>query len=216
MGQVGIPQKNLQEPLAGDYEHDAAIAPGSSPPASFQEPAVPAEAGQSSFILGQNLVEAIGKEASKPTSDVAPIPHPYRLGTGLPDQPNQNTDKVTQVPSTATDANGNRISDSDRVQSAGTEKGAFDILEQARPRANEGSDLIKNHTVPAAPRTTGVANYGAMSGGTPEGAKSDGYGNEGNTQASFPDIDRAGSRNHANLHVVSRPGATHENGGKLI
>ena len=192
MPQIGIPQKSIQEILGSDF------------PAT-----TPEDAGKSSFILGQNLTEAESKQSSLPTSDLTPIPSAFRTEIGQPDKPQKNTKKSTQVPSTATDANGNRIKDSDRVFATGREKGAFDIRDEALDKATKGEDQIKNLTVPAAPLTTGFGSgYGAMSGGTPKGEESDGYGNFFNTQAVFADIDRVGSRNHASMNVISRPGAS--------
>ena len=191
MPQIGFPQLNLQEPLGDGY-------PATSP----------AAAGQSSFILGQNLVEALAqRDLSRPTSDVTPLPHPFRLDFGQPDLPRANDQTGTLTPSTATDSNGNRIIDSDLNFSTLTTGAAFDIREDARGRAIKNS-RIENATVLASPLTTGFGSgYGAMSGGTPKGEESDGYGNTLNTQGVFSAINRVGSRNHANMHVIARPGA---------
>jgi len=151
MPQIGYPQKNQQEPLGDGY------------PAT-----TPAAAGKSSFILGQNLVEAESKEESKPTSDLTPIPNPYRVGVGQPDLPVANTKMGTLTPSTAKDANGNRIIDSDLTFSTTTRGGAFDMNQQARASAVKASK-IENGTVLSRPLSTGYGG-GAFSGGTP-GAK---------------------------------------------
>lgn len=183
MPQIGTPTLNLEDILSGD--------------------------GESSFILGQNLVEGEAqREKSRPTSDLTPIPAPYRVGVGQPDLPVANTKTGTLTPSVAVDANGNRIIDSDLNFSTLTTGGPFDVAQSARARAIR-SGKVENATVLAAPKTTGFgAGYGAMSGGTPAGASSDGYGNTLSTQGSFAAINRTGSRNHASINVIARPGDT--------
>lgn len=191
MSQLGVPQKNILEPLGDGY------------PAT-----TPADAGKSSFILGQNLTEGLAqREESRPESDLTPLPHPYRVGTGQPDLPVANIKTGTVVPSVALDANGNRISDSNIVFSTLTTGGPYDTAKSARDRALV-SGKVENATVLAQPKTSGYgAGYGAMSGGTPAGAASDGYGSTLSGQGAFADIDRVGSRNHASINVISRPGA---------
>jgi hypothetical protein len=145
MSQLGVPTKNLEDVLAG--------------------------AGQSSFILGQNLTDDLAqREKSRPTSDLTPIPAPYRVSVGQPDEPKANTKTGTLTPSTATDPNGNRIIDSDLTFTTLTKGGPYDATQAARARAIDGG-LVLDATVPGAPRTTGTpGGYGAMSGGTPGGA----------------------------------------------
>jgi len=193
MPQIGVPQKSIQEVLADGF------------PAT-----TPAAAGRSSFILGQNLTEALSqRELGRPVSDKTPIAAPYRVSVGQPDLPVANVKTGTLTPSTAVDASGNRIIDSDLAFSNLTTGGAFDIAQTARTRAIRASK-VENATVMAAPRTGGFgAGYGAMSGGTPAGAASDGLGNALSTQGNFAAaINRTGSRNHASINVIARPGAS--------
>lgn len=193
MPQIGFPQKNIQDPFGDGY------------PAT-----TPAAAGRSSFILGQNLTEALAqRELSRPTSDLVPLPNPWRVEVLQPDLPKANVKTGTLTPSTATDSNGNRIIDSNLTFSDLTTGGAFDLNESARGRAIDANGRLENATVLAQPLTNGFgAGYGAMSGGTPKGEESGGYGNTFSTQASFSAINRTGSRNHANMHVIARPGAS--------
>jgi hypothetical protein len=190
MPQIGTPQKNLLEPIAGGYTSTS-----------------PAAAGKSALLLGQTLVDDSNQETGgRDSSDLLKVPKPYRAGVGQPDLPVANVQKKTIVPSNALDANGNRIVDSDAVFSGGVTGGPFDTAGAARTRAIKTSKA-ENATVLAAPRTSGFgAGYGAFSGGTPAGAASDGYGSAGNTQGSLSAINRAGSRNHAMLNVIHRPG----------
>jgi hypothetical protein len=191
MSQIGSPQKNILEPIAGGYPSTT-----------------PAAAGKSALLLGQTLVDDANQETGgRDASDLLKVPKPYRVGVGQPDLPKANTQKKTIVPNGAVDANGNRIVDSDAVFSSGTNGGAFDGAQKARARALDGGTLIENAVIPAAPLTIGFgAGYGAMSGGTPAQAGSGAYGGVGASQASFAAINRTGSRNHASVNVIHRPG----------
>jgi hypothetical protein len=194
MPQIGSPQDNILEPIAGGY------------PAT-----TPAAAGESAFILGQNLVEDENQETGgRDSSDTQPVPKPYRVSVGQPDLPAINTVTGTVVPTPAVDANGDQISESNVIFAPGTTGGPYDVSQQARARATENGinpALVENETVLAAPKTGGPGTgYGAMSGGTPAGVGSDGAGDSLNTQVSFPIINTVGARNNASVNVISRPG----------
>lgn len=191
MSQIGSPQKNILEPIAGGY------------PAT-----VPVAAGESSLTKGQLLVDnANQRTGGRDSSDLLKIPKPDRVSAFQPDLPVPNGNTKTIVANGAKDANGNRIVDSDAVFSAGTTGGPYDIAQSARLRALNARGQVELATVAAAPRTSGYgAGYGAFSGGSPAGASSDGYGTTANSQLSLAAINRSGSRNHAMLNVIHRPG----------
>lgn len=151
MSQIGSPQKNILEPMAGGYPSTT-----------------PAAAGESALLLGQTLVD----DANQQTGGL-PIDDLTR-SVEQPDLPELNTQHKTMVPNASVDANGNHIVDSDAVFASGTTGGPFDAAQAARERAtDEGIDpaLVENATVLGQPKTTGFgAGYGAFSGGTPGGA----------------------------------------------
>jgi len=201
MPQIGTPQTNILEPIAGGYSATT-----------------PAAAGESALLLGQTLVDDANQETGgRDSSDTQPCPKPYRVAVVQPDLPAINTETGTIVPTPAVDANGDEISESNVVFSTLTTGGPYDVSQQGRARAVEGginSGLVENETVPAAPKTGGPGTgYGAFSGGTPAGVGSDGAGDSLSSQASFPAINRSGSRNNASINVISRPG---DNQGPLF
>lgn len=190
MSQIGVPQKNILEPMAGGY------------PAT-----TPAAAGKSALLLGQTLVDEDNQQTGgRDSSDLLKVPKPYRVGVGQPDLPKANVQTKTITPNLAVDANGNRIVDSDAIFSTATSGGAFDGAQSARARSVKASKM-ETQVIEAQPLTIGYgAGYGAMSGGTPAQAGSGAYGGVGATQASIAAINRVGSRNHASLNVIHRPG----------
>jgi len=145
MSQIGVPQDNILEPMAGGY------------PAT-----TPVAAGTSALTLGQNLVDDANQQTGGlPVSDLTPIPAPQRVSIQQPDLPAVNEDHKT-------------ISGADTIFASGTTGGPYDTNESARARATaNGVDaaLIETSTVLGQPKTTGEgAGYGAFSGGTPGGA----------------------------------------------
>jgi hypothetical protein len=201
MSQIGTPQKNILEPIASGYPSTT-----------------PAAAGESALLLGQTLVDDSNQETGG-RAGAAPmaIEPPYTEAVMQPDLPPVNALHITLTPNGAVDANGDKISDSTPTWSAGTTGGAYDPAKTAAARAIEGSinaALIEGETVLAQPLSGGPGTgYGAMSGGTPAGVGSDGAGNSLSVQGSFSAINRSGSRNHASINVISRPG---DNQGPLF
>jgi len=160
MSQIGVPQKNILEPIAGGY------------PAT-----TPVAAGQSALTLGQTLVDDANQETGgRDSSDLLKVPRPYRVAVQQPDLPKANTEHKTMVSNGSVDANGNHIVDSDAIFSAGVTGGPFDANQSARARALANSidpALIETSVVLGQPKTGGCATgYGAFSGGTPGGAVS--------------------------------------------
>lgn len=158
MSQIGVPQKNILEPIAGGY------------PAT-----TPVAAGKSALTLGQTLVDDANQETGgRDSSDLLKVPRPYRVAVQQPDLPKANTQHKTLVANGSVDANGNHITDSDAIFSSGVTGGPFDANQSARARAlANGIDaaLIETSVVLGQPKTGGAASgYGAMSGGTPGGA----------------------------------------------
>jgi len=194
MPQIGTPQKNVLEPIAGGYPSTT-----------------PAAAGESALLLGQTLVDDANQQTGgQDQSDLLKVPKPYRVGVGQPDLPVKNIKTGTVVAAPALDANGNPISDSNVTFSNLTTGGPYDVTQSGRARAIENSidaNLVENETVLVAPKTGGPGTgYGAMSGGTPAGVGSDGAGNSLSIQHALPAINRVGSRNNASINVISRPG----------
>jgi len=141
MSQIGVPQDNILEPIAGGY------------PAT-----TPAAAGQSALTLGQTLVDDENQETGgRDSSDLLPIPRTDRVSVLQPDLPKVNTQKKI-------------VADPNTTFATGTTGGPFDANQSARARAI-ANGLLENATVLGQPRTGGAASgYGAMSGGTPGGA----------------------------------------------
>ncbi len=178
MSQIGVPQDNILEPMAGGY------------PAT-----TPAAAGTSAMTLGQNLVDDANQQTGgRDSSDTTKLPKPYRVAVQQPDLPKANTQHKN-------------VADPVTTFQAGTSGGAFDADESARARSTDANGLLEVSVVTAQPLTIGYgAGYGAMSGGTPNPSGSGAYGGVGSSQGSFAAINRTGSRNHANLSVIHRPG----------
>lgn len=142
MSQIGVPQKNILEPIAGGY------------PAT-----TPVAAGESALTLGQTKVDDANQETGgRDASDLLKVPKPYRVSTGQPDLPKANTDHKD-------------VADPTTTFNAGTTGGPYDANQSARARAIDGNGLIETSVVLGQPKTGGLASgYGAMSGGTPGGA----------------------------------------------
>lgn len=145
MSQIGVPQDNILEPMAGGY------------PAT-----TPAAAGTSALTLGQTLVDDENqREGGRDSSDLLKVPKPYRVAVQQPDLPKANTDTKT-------------VADPVTTFAPGTTGGPFDVNQSARARATANSinpALIETSVVLGQPKTGGFASgYGAMSGGTPGGA----------------------------------------------
>lgn len=145
MSQIGVPQDNILEPMAGGYPSTT-----------------PAAAGKSALTLGQTLVDDSNQETGgRPVSDLTPIPAPQRVSVEQPDLPKANTQHKN-------------VADPLTTFASGTTGGPYDTNESARARATAhgvNPALIEASTVLGQPRTTGEgAGYGAFSGGTPGGA----------------------------------------------
>ncbi len=142
MSQIGVPQDNILEPMAGGY------------PAT-----TPAAAGTSALTLGQTLVDDANQETGgRDSSDLLKVPKPYRVAVQQPDLPKANTQKKT-------------VADPVTTFSSGTTGGPYDVNQSARARAIDAHGLVETSVVLAQPKTGGFASgYGAMSGGTPGGA----------------------------------------------
>lgn len=145
MSQIGVPQDNILEPMAGGY------------PAT-----TPVAAGTSALTLGQNLVDDANQQTGGlPVSDLTPIPASSRVSVYQPDLPKANTQHKD-------------VADPLTSFAAGTTGGPYDANESARARATANGinpALIETSTVLGQPKTTGEgAAYGAFSGGTPGGA----------------------------------------------
>lgn len=145
MSQIGVPQKNILEPMAGGYPSTT-----------------PAAAGESALTLGQTLVDDANQETGgRDASDLVKVPRAYRVAVQQPDLPKANTQHKD-------------VNDPVTTFGSGVTGGPFDANQSARARALANSidpALIETSVVCAAPKTGGCATgYGAMSGGTPGGA----------------------------------------------